>query len=140
MSLWFKLAYDYTNNNFTQILKLYRNQLKEGAENICTIMHDQICKAFMYLDVNYNMIAKLCMICLHSSTQYLTRVLLYIFLFNELSRVFISNTYHSTKVLKYILVCYLSICISKCVRNDYVPCDKIWNYIWKNTETDYSKF
>jgi len=46
---------DDTNNNFTQILKLYRNQLKEGIqiENICTLMHDQICKAFMYIDVNY---------------------------------------------------------------------------------------
>ena len=46
---------DDTNNNFTQILKLPINQLKEEIqrENICTLMHDQICKAFMYLDVNY---------------------------------------------------------------------------------------
>ena len=46
---------DDTNNNFTQILKLNRNQLKVGiqGENICTFMHDQICNAFMYIDVNY---------------------------------------------------------------------------------------
>ena len=46
---------DDTNNNFTQILKSCINQLKEGiqGENICTLMHDQICKAFIYFDVNY---------------------------------------------------------------------------------------